>query len=158
MKLRLALLFLGSLPGALLFTGCKTASVSTPVPSPYALSEAVNTEWLLVRWISVDGALNPPDEKAPITLQIGEMGRVSGSAGINRYFGNVLIALGALNWNDALASSRIAGPPALMEREQRYMADLRATRKISQDSTRLIFTGEGSLLLEFANTTPDIRE
>lgn len=133
-----------SSPASVTATG---ASQNALTLSAKALQNAANTSWVLDQWTSSDGTVHLP---ALITLRLGENGRVSGSSGENAYFGTaVLEADGSLNWNRALAATRITGSPGTIKREASYVADLKSTKQAELKRNRLIFAGENALRLEF---------
>lgn len=150
---RLLSLTVLALAGTLAFTGCETTSALTGQDSIRTLTTSANTNWVLVHWISTDGAKQAIHSPAP-TLMIGYQGRISGQAGVNNYVGTAGVADGQLDWGAHLAVTRMAGTPALMEGENRYLADLKASRRVTVKGSLLVFTGEKSLRLEFARAKP----
>ena len=85
-----------------------------------------------------------------ITLSIGAEGRVSGSAGVNRYFGkgnsgpDGRIAFGPM------ASTRRGGPPEAMAQERSYLKQLSEVSTWAISADRLVLTGkDGSFALRF---------
>jgi heat shock protein HslJ len=93
------------------------ACASRGEPDPSAPSRGLDgTTWRLVR---MEGAEVPAEP--PSTL-IFEGERLAGDGGVNRFFGTVEYALDGRFETGALASTRRAGPPELMDREQRYLS------------------------------------
>jgi heat shock protein HslJ len=146
----LSLLLLGSLA----FSGCGTpvSSVSGQ-DSIRTLTTSANTYWVLVKWTSADGENQPLHTPAP-TLHIGYQGRISGQAGVNDYVGNARVVDEVINWGASFAATRKAGEPELLASEERYLADLQATRRVTVRNDRLVFTGKKPLRLEFARAQP----
>lgn len=154
---RLFVLVLVAISGLLAFTGCAAGggggSPVTGQDSIRTLTTLGNTNWVLTKWTTADGANSPIPPPAP-TLMIGYQGRLSGQAGVNNYVGNVTVADDRLNWGRHLAVTRMAGSPELMASEARFLADLQATQHVTSRGNRLIFTGEKPLRLEFTRANP----
>jgi heat shock protein HslJ len=141
--------------GALLaLAGCSatTSSVSEQ-DSRRTLTLSANTDWVLVQWSSADVSKHSIHSPAP-TLQIGNNGRISGNAGVNRYTGIARVTGTLLNWGDNFALTRMAGPPELMAAENNYLDALQSTDAVTVRDQHLIFTGDKSLRLEFARAKP----
>jgi heat shock protein HslJ len=75
--------------------------------------------------------------------------RVTGSAGVNRYFGNWSIADGALQI-EPLGSTRMAGPPDAQQQEDRFLAELGACDAYRIEGEALWLLAEGRRILRFA--------
>jgi lactoylglutathione lyase len=81
-----------------------------------------------------------------------ENGRIAGHAGVNRYAGEYTLRGGELTLGP-LAVTRMAGPPAAMESERRYLDALgRAARAAVQEGTLVLADGEGNEVLRFAQS------
>jgi heat shock protein HslJ len=93
-------------------------------------------------WVAEEIAGAPASAEAPITLQLGADGRVSGRGGCNGYGGPYTLAGDALHFGP-LAATRMACAPALMDQEQRYFDTLAQV-------TRYAVADDGALLLETA--------
>ena len=69
----------------------------------------------------------------PITLKLGDGGRIAGKGPVNRYFGAVQLAVdgsGRLTWpNAAFGMSRMAGPPEAMALESKFVQSLASTTR-----------------------------
>ncbi|HSI07834.1 MAG: META domain-containing protein [Rariglobus sp.] len=151
---RLFAISLLSLGGLLALTGCGTApSPVSGQDSSRTLTLAANTDWVLVRWTSAGVSKHPIHSPAP-ALQIGNEGRISGNAGVNRYTGVARITDARLNWSGNFALTRMAGPPELMAAENLYLDALQSTHSVTVRDDRLIFTGEKPLRLEFVRAKP----
>ncbi|GEM_PF-3699966 len=152
---RLLALCLGSLLALFTFTGCGSTSTSSHdgQDSIRTLTTSANTNWVLSRWVSADGEKHKIHSPAP-TLLIGYQGRISGNAGVNDYVGNVTVYEDVMNWGTHIAATRMAGPPEVLEAENDFFNDLKATKQVTIRSDRLVFTGKKPLRLEFARANP----
>lgn len=143
----LGLMLLGVLIG---FTGCASTPDNTGQDSRHTLTAFANSNWALTRWNSADGTHIAPGATSP-TLHIGYAGRVDGNAGVNRYGTTVSVVADALVWTPA-SSTRMAGPEEQTQQEERFLADLRATTRVTVRGDKLIFQGEKPLRLEFTRS------
>lgn len=139
--------------GLLAFSGCESASSSTGQNSIRTLTTAANSNWVLSAWVTADGVKQPIASHGP-TLTIGYQGRVSGNAGVNNYVGNATVRDDQLSWGEHIAVTRIAGSPEAMASENRYLATLKATTRVTIRGDRLVVTGPKPLRLEFVRTQP----
>lgn len=145
-----------SLLGLLALVGCGSTGGGSSLEgqdSIRTLTLSGNTDWVLVRWNSADGKKHEIPTPAP-TMSVGYRGRISGHAGVNEYVGNVTVYEDVLNWGSHIAATRRAGTPELMESENRYLSDLKATKRVTIRGDHLVFTGKKPLRLEFARATP----
>lgn len=78
-------------------------------------------------WIVEDIGGRGVVDRARVTIAFAGDGRVAGSDGCNRFAGGYTLAGAALSFG-ALAGTRMACAPALMEQEQRFHAALAAVR------------------------------
>lgn len=87
---------------------------------PTATSDALaGTRWAIARL-----AGSPlPDAEAPLVITFGHDGRVSGSTGLNQLTASYSLTAGYVTFGP-LATTRRAGTPEQMEREQRVVASL----------------------------------
>ena len=111
-------------------------------------------EWNLVALRDSAGeAALVPDSK--VTLQFMEDGRVGGRASINQFGGTVeLLSDGTMRWS-ALTSTLMAGDPALMAQERRYLSALEATSRFELSQGRLTLSdSSGRVVLRFAPSAP----
>jgi len=115
----------------ILVTVCWAVSVPAmaqqPLPPP--------GEWRLEQ---LDGKPASPD--ADLTATFAD-GRVSGSGGVNRYFGSYKADGDALTVSD-IGSTKMAGPGHLMAQESRFFAALAATRSARMADGKLILVDE----------------
>lgn len=88
-------------------------------------STLVDREWKLV---NLCGERIPED--AGVSLVFLEDDRVAGSASVNRYNGSFRSTDAGIEAGP-MASTRMAGPPEAMEREQKYLAALADAKSVS---------------------------
>lgn len=86
--------------------------------------------------------VNKEGVKLPVkprpTVQFADANRVSGHAGVNRYSRTAEIgAGGTIRWTGAAISTRMAGPPELMELENKFLGALTETSRISLTGSTL---------------------
>ena len=115
------------------------------------LGSLAGADWRLVRWTS-DGKPVELAEGSQITLAVTPEGDVSGGASVNRYRGRITLAdTGKVSWGGpGFATTRMAGPPPLMEQEGRYLAALQAVDHAALDGRTLTLTAGGqSVVLQF---------
>jgi heat shock protein HslJ len=82
-----------------------------------------NTSWQLM----ATGQSLPKTEK-PITLTFNENNRLAGSSGCNRYMGSFKVNGNQFEIKSPLASTRMACPEALMQREKQFLEALSAAK------------------------------
>ena len=115
------------------------------------LDRLVNREWLLKN-ITVDSQSVIMHVDATQTLVFGADGRVSGHAGVNRFGGAYAFSpQGVLSWPaPGLVTTRMAGPPELMEKERAYLKGLsEATRAIVAKNGLQLQNEDGGTVLVF---------
>ena len=76
----------------------------------------------------------------------------AGRSFVNRYFGTANLAPeGQLRWTGALGSTKMAGPPDLMAREQDYLRSLgRVSRWRVEGRTLTLDSADGVVVLHYA--------
>lgn len=112
-------------------------------------TEVAGTSWVVEQLGGV--ATAPPKPQ----LSFGDDGRVSGSTGVNRLMGRWEVTDGLLTVADA-ATTRMAGPPAAMEQEQRLLALLDAPQAFVVSGDRLeVGDGESLAVLVRVDTSTD---
>lgn len=111
-----------------------------------AQTDVAGATWL-VEDIMGEGVI----DRAQSTLQLLPEGRVAGSGGCNRFTGAGVIAEGKVQIG-ALASTRMACPPALMDQEAKYLKALAsATRyEIGADGLMRFYDANGAAVLRFS--------
>jgi heat shock protein HslJ len=115
------------------------------------LADIAHVQWQLD--LVQDSATHTPFPKAPpVTIMLEETGKVTGSAPVNRYFGEFeLKDNGVIQWNSpGFGATMMAGPPELMELEQYYLNSLHQCNRLSISDSRLVFSRHASeLRLEY---------
>jgi len=115
------------------------------------LDKLADREWLL-KTVTVDGQRVIMHVDATQTIRFGSDGRVTGYAGVNRFAGTYTFSPGGvLTWPGAgLVTTRMAGPPELMEKEQAYLKGLpKTTRAIVASAGLQLQSDDGSTVLVF---------
>ena len=102
----------------------------------------VEGDWLLVE---IDG--EPIDIDAPRSVRF-ESDRVTGQVGVNRFTGSFTIDGNVLEIGPA-ASTRMAGPPELMDLEHRFLSQLQGEHEIDFTGTELTL-GEKAIVMSRA--------
>lgn len=102
------------------------------------LSELAGTHWRLVDFF---GDVMPDDAGATLSFDLD--GRISGGASVNRFNGPIELTDDGIQ-TGPFASTRMAGPPDAMEREQKYLAALAAIKSIHKiGDDRLVIQIDG---------------
>jgi putative lipoprotein len=122
-----------ALLAALLATACAGEPVRDAVP------DLADTQWA-VEDIGGAGVV----DNAQTTLNIEAGGRISGTGGCNRYFGDATFSAGEIEFGP-LGSTRMACPAPILDQEMRFFAALEASRSYRQDPVTglLFFMDEG---------------
>ena len=89
---------------------------------------------------AIDGA--PVPDASEATLEFTSDGVVGGNASLNRLRGSYEVTDGGLRFS-RLVTTRRAGPPQLMEQEQRVLAAMEATASVRRDGEELLLCDEG---------------
>jgi heat shock protein HslJ len=116
------------------------------------LERLVDREWEL-KTITVDNTRVIMHVDAAQTLRFGSDGRVTGFGAVNRFGGAYQFSPeGVLTWPaPGLVSTRMAGPPELMEKERAYLQGLpKTTRAIVAKNGLQLQSEDGSTVLLFA--------
>ena len=123
-----------------LVAGCSGGSTDI------GLAALAGDEWRLVRW-TADGNPVTLVQGPKVTFAVTPEGNVSGSASVNRYVGKVTLTdAGKVTWGGGFATTRMAGPPQLMDQETRYLAALAKVDHASLAGRKLTLTGPGVVL------------
>jgi heat shock protein HslJ len=110
-------------------------AVATPVAD---LATLENTHW---RLIDLCGKPMPAD--AGVTLSFLPESQITGRAAVNRYSGGFRVVDGVLK-SGPFITTRMAGPPEAMEREQAYLAAIGAAKSVAKTAAgELVVTVEG---------------
>jgi heat shock protein HslJ len=134
---------------ALALAGC--TSMQTSMPDAAEAMPVGDYVLVAIEGDPVDSVL-PESARRP-TISLTPEGGVSGQSGVNRYVTSIESEQHAVNACrfDAIATSRMAGPPDAMAFEQRFLALLGQVRKLAVESDALRFEStEGDELLRFA--------
>ena len=100
------------------------------------LSRIVGMQWILEKMI-IDGREFRLAREKPF-IKFDKDGNVSGSGSVNRFFGSMQIDdKGNVQWQKALGSTRMAGPPELMKQETVFLNLLPKTELLSLGGIRL---------------------
>ena len=122
--------------GTLLAVGLLVSACAAAAPGGSAPpSELVGTSW---RAVTIAG--QPVDGGIESTLSFLPDGQVAGSGGCNRFAGAVDASAGRLRLGQ-LASTMMACPAAQMEQEQRFLAMLTGTERLTRDGEFLVLEG-----------------
>ena len=109
-------------------------------------------DWLLTRIGGPGGEEIAAESSKPPSLTIAEDGRVTGFSGVNRYAGTTdpaALREGKLALTP-LASTRMAGPPAAMDLERRFLAAFEQAKSCRIDGGALLLAAvDGKELLAF---------
>jgi heat shock protein HslJ len=101
-------------------------------------------------WVLAEGSLTSDDLAASgITLEFTETD-VSGSAGVNRYFGGYTSSTDGSLQIDTLASTMMAGDEAAMALEQEYLAALQSVFGYTIADGTLTLVGAADQVLTYA--------
>jgi heat shock protein HslJ len=119
--------------------------------TPTNLDRLVNREWLLKN-VTVDSQRVIMHVDATQTLQFGADGRVIGYGGVNRFAGTYKFSPeGVLSFPaPGLVSTRMAGPPEIMDKERLYLKGLaKSTRAIVAKDGLQLQSEDGATVLVF---------
>jgi heat shock protein HslJ len=123
------------------------AKIVTPAPEPL-----VGTNWSLESFHTAD-AVSSVIAGTTITAVFGEDGRVSGSAGCNRYFAQYTVTGTSLSIGPAGSTKMYCNSPGVMQQESTYFALLNQTKTFTIKSDRLsLADAKGTTILSFAKT------
>jgi heat shock protein HslJ len=118
-----------------------------PEPSPQSLSKKILSKVCNKQWAVA--AFNPSAGNYPLasirpTFNCEPDGRISGNAGVNRYFGTfVIMNNGAIEWPSShVASTKMAGPAELMQQESAYLTALTKTNHIALAGNKLVLSNK----------------
>lgn len=103
-------------------------------------------EWVVTS-ISVGGELVPPLEGSQLTLDV-KGDRVSGTAGVNRFMGQM-----SSDGFGPLATTMMAGPPERMEQEQRYLGFLDSAESAESTGAGIELVESGLITVTLTSRT-----
>jgi heat shock protein HslJ len=118
----------------LLLAGCGTTEVGS--------ADLIGPTWAVEQ---LAGAALPGEPA--VTLTLGADGSAGGSGGCNSYGGSYEIAGGGIRFGE-IVSTRMACEPAIMDREQAFLAALAAVDRYElRGETELVLLAEGGARL-----------
>ncbi|GAA5525273.1 hypothetical protein Maes01_01838 [Microbulbifer aestuariivivens] len=155
---KFGLLWLAGL--TLVIAGCLNLDTGQPqvVQTAGSLNSVCGNQWQLRR-LRVNGAVVPIEDPSAFTFLCNPEGDVVGKSGINTYGGNLQITdNGLMLWDtSSFASTKMAGPPLLMDQENAYLRALAGTRQAFTKSggDRLILRDpSGDIYIEYIRVAP----
>jgi heat shock protein HslJ len=118
-------------------------------PEPQALENVLGKKLVLARMI-VDGKETALPGEPELTLLASD-GRVSGKSGVNSYTGSYkLLSDDGIEFPRAFATTRMAGPPELMDLENSFLKALSAVERIHPNAGGVVLENDAkTILLEF---------
>ena len=133
---------------AILIAGCMGMDTENSGPSqtPGDIASVCSGKWQL-RLLRLDGEAVVIDEPESFTFLCNSGGEAMGKSGINTYRGAMQVTdAGQILWDaSSFASTKMAGPPARMQQEQKYLGAL------SRTSQAFVKSGGGRLILRDAS-------
>jgi heat shock protein HslJ len=119
-------------------------------------SEVNGTSWTLTGYV-LNGTIVPVPAGTGVTLDFGDDGRVSGSAGCNRFFAKYDVKGTTITLGPAGSTMMYCGQPGVMEQESAFLVLLNQARTFRLDADRLsLFDAKGVKILSFAKTIPPV--
>ncbi len=120
------------------------SALETPAPTTSPLT-------LVGKWLAEDIAGGGVVDNAQSTLEINADGSVSGSTAVNRYSGTAEIGEQKIEFGP-LATTRRAGPPALMDQESKFTKALATVTGFRIEETGLLslVDANGTVVLRFS--------
>ncbi|WP_226703593.1 META domain-containing protein [Microbulbifer elongatus] len=140
---------------AIVIAGCMNMGDkdSGPTQNPGSMSAVCGDKWEM-RLLRINGQAVPVDQPQEFTFLCNSDGEAMGKSGINTYRGTLQITTnGQILWDTAsFASTKMAGPPQIMEQETQYLRALSGTRQafVKSGGGRLILRdAPGDIYIEF---------
>jgi len=128
----------------------RTAILMLAKTVPPAQEPLVGTNWTLASFHTAD-AVSSVLPGTTITAIFGEDGRISGSAGCNRYFASFNMTGTSLSIGPAGSTKMACGTTGVMQQESTYLSLLNQAKTFTIKGDRLsLADGKGSTLLSFA--------
>ena len=122
-----------------------------PAPEPL-----VGTNWTLESFHTAD-AVSSVIADTTITAVFGEEGRVSGSAGCNRYFAQYNVTGTSLSIGPAGSTKMFCGTPGVMQQESTYLTLLSQVKTFTIKGDRLsLADAKGATILSFAKAVQPV--
>ena len=140
---------------AIVVAGCMNmdGKDSGPTQTPGSLSSVCGDKWEM-RLLRINGQAISVDQPREFTFLCNSDGEAMGKSGINTYRGAMQVTSnGQILWDtDSFASTKMAGPPQLMEQETQYLRALSGTRQafVKSGGGRLILRDvSGDIYIEY---------
>lgn len=121
------------------------------------LSTITSKQWVLAS-MTTDGKDYALEDQVP-TMTISAVGKIAGSASINKYFGTVEVdGKGNVKWPAPFGTTRMAGPENLMNQEIAFLAAIPKTEQISlKGATLTLSSKDGQTALVFGELVTIVR-
>ncbi|MBY6191149.1 META domain-containing protein [Microbulbifer agarilyticus] len=133
---------------AVTIAGCMSMSESSsgPTQKPGTVGDVCGGKWEL-SLLRINGQAIPVDQPSEFTFLCNSGGEAMGKSGINTYRGSMHVTdNGQILWDTgSFASTKMAGPPQLMDQEAQYLSALARTRQA------FVKSGGGRLILRDAS-------
>ena len=125
--------------------GATLVRFEVAVPTPLA-----GTAWQALAYNNGKGALQSLAVDSSITAVFGEDGSLSGNASVNQYSTAYSTTDDAMTIDEQIISTKMAGPPELMEQEAAYLAALPQTATYTIEGDELwLRDAEGAALAHY---------
>ncbi|MHC4552595.1 MAG: META domain-containing protein [Planctomycetota bacterium] len=138
---------------AVLMIGCETPQKQTvetrELITSQNYSKIAGMQWILES-MKIDGKVYSLAKQKPF-IQFEMDNKVNGFASVNRFFGGVQVdEEGQITWPGPFGTTRMAGPPILMQQEDAFVKALPKTEQMSVAGIRLYaYTKDRSTELVF---------
>jgi heat shock protein HslJ len=125
------------------------STAGSPSPAPIGAQPTGGAPLAGTSWVLAEGPLSSEDlADSGITLEFTET-EVSGSSGVNRYFGGYTSSTDGSLQIDTLGSTMMAGDEAAMALEQEYLAALQSIFGYTATDGTLTLVGAADQVLVF---------
>lgn len=143
--------FLPVLAGLLILIPIIVAAGCTGTPPEPALD---GTRWILTDYFA-DGISRPALAGTTITLEFGDDGRITGSAGCNHYFADYRLKGPTITIGPAGRTEMYCTGPGVMEQESAYLALLTTAASVTTGNDQLTLAdAQGTTVLSFTKSIP----
>ncbi|WP_299594411.1 META domain-containing protein [uncultured Microbulbifer sp.] len=140
---------------AIVIAGCMNMGDkdSGPSQNPGSMASVCGGKWEM-RLLRINGQAVPVDQPGEFTFLCNTDGEAMGKSGINTYRGAMQVTTnGQILWDTgSFASTKMAGPPQLMEQETQYLRALSGTSQafVKSSGGRLILRdASGDIYIEY---------
>jgi heat shock protein HslJ len=94
-----------------------------------------------------------------VTLDFGNEGQITGSAGCNHYFASYVLKGTAITIGQAGSTEMYCTTPGVMDQESAYLTLLNRAKTFSVEGDRLtVADAKGTIILSFTKTVPPVQE